>query len=1014
MLLHALAGFVLVPALARSWLPGRLAAVLNRPATIGAVSFNPYTLVLRVDRFEMREPDGKEVFVAWEQLTVDVEFRALLRGELHLREIGLAAPRVRLVVNRDGSLNVSDLLAGLTAGGNAAPTAALVPFQSLRLDRLQLTAAIIELQDDGPEPAFRSRLGPAGLTMTDFRTAGGSHAPYRFEAVTESGEKLSWSGWVQAAPFASGGELTLAGLVLEKYAPYYAERSSLEVQQGRLTVRGRYEIDLGENRRALRLHDGVLELRDLQVADRATGATVLELPAAEATGIAADGLNRTLAVQAIDLQAGRLRVTRGRDGTIDLVRWLVPAGTKYPLAAAGVTVAALQWNQGQIEIEDHVPISPVRLILPDVQVALQRFSLADNGEVPVTATLGWPGRGRVGLTGNFSPRTAVAELAIEADGLALPVLSPYLETAAMVRLTEGTGSFAGNAKMTPQEGRPAEFGVAGQLWLENVRLADTRLETELATFSDLVASGLQVEAGSGPNVRVDSLHLMNPRGVLVLDEGGAFNWAGLRRPKDDARAAPAAQVKISFSAGEPTMPPERRPFAIGHLVVADGAVDFADRSIGPNVRLKVDQLTGRFIRRGSAGAAGEVDLRGRIEGAPLRVTGALTPFGGEPSADLRATLEAFDLAGVRAYSAKYAGYDVANGNLTLAAQVRWDARRVAIDNRVTLDQFAFGAASNSPEATNLPLRLGVALLKDSQGRIQLDVPVQGSLDDPEFKIGWIAWKTVSGALARAAASPFAVLGALVGGGKGNGPSGGSELSTQEFAPGSAELTAANHAHLDALARALAARPALRLEIEGSADAATDGNELRIRKFAAWVRQAALDRRNREPEIPGLVRPAAGELTLTAAEYEATVKGIFDRQFPPGTALGTPLPPAPYVQPAPPKRGTGLFQRFLDVIFQTTEREQEAFQREQKRIQDEFLAAARSAVDQGLPLEVMTARLTAAQSVETEELAALAAARAAAVHAYLVERGRVAPGRLALVPPIAGGRESGARVRLNLR
>jgi hypothetical protein len=145
-------------------------------------------------------------------------------------------------------------------------------------------------------------------------------------------------------------------------------------------------------------------------------------------------------------------------------------------------------------------------------------------------------------------------------------------------------------------------------------------------------------------------------------------------------------------------------------------------------------------------------------------------------------------------------------------------------NVITLDRFTFGDQVESPTATHLPVRLAVAILKDRDGKIVLDVPVEGSLDDPKFRIHKVVIRVIQNILEKVATSPFSLLGALFGGG-------GEELGYQDFAPGGADLTPADQAKLNSLAKGLYARPALGLEISGSVDEAAD---------RAGLQRAALD------------------------------------------------------------------------------------------------------------------------------------------------------------------------------
>ena len=181
-----------------------------------------------------------------------------------------------------------------------------------------------------------------------------------------------------------------------------------------------------------------------------------------------------------------------------------------------------------------------------------------------------------------------------------------------------------------------------------------------------------------------------------------------------------------------------------------------------------------------------------------------------------------DLTPTSPYAGKYAGYGIAEGKLNLDLDYHLVGKKLISKNVITLDRFTFGDQVNSPDATHLPVRLAVAILKDRDGKIVLDVPIQGSLDDPKFRIGKVVSRAVVNILEKVATSPFSLLGAAFGGGE--------DLGWQDFAAGRAELTRRTDKNrLDTLVKALDARPALKLEISGSID--PDGDREGLQRAA---------------------------------------------------------------------------------------------------------------------------------------------------------------------------------------
>jgi hypothetical protein len=333
-----------------------------------------------------------------------------------------------------------------------------------------------------------------------------------------------------------------------------------------------------------------------------------------------------------------------------------------------------------------------------------------------------------------------------------------------------------------------------------------------------------------------------------------------------------------------------------------------------------------------------------------------------------------------------------------------DGAKIDSTNRVTLNQFNFGSATASKDATKLPVRLAVALLKDVNGQIYIDLPVQGRLDDPEFRIGKVVWHVIGNLLTRAAVSPFSLVGSMFGGG-------GEELAFQEFAPGSSELEKDDLQKLDTLAKVLANRPALTLAIAGGYDAAADAYALKHVRLDRLVRRQVWEARH--VTDPNILPP--DQLVITQEESAAMVKKLFDAKFPPGTRFGTPLPAAPQIAPPPPGPPPGFLKRLVDAFTLKKERDATASRKESERLSAEHEKAVTLAVANGLPLTEMTGRLAEAIEVTPDDLLALSASRAQRVREQLVNAGHIGADRLFLSKDSGpGGQSQGPRVRLSFQ
>lgn len=1018
--LFTVVGFFVLPPIVKSQLEQRLSAELGRRVTVEKVRVNPYALSLALENFAIRERDGTTTFLAWRRLYVNFDALSSLAGEWVLSDVTLDGFAARVEINSDQSLNFSDVLAKFAQPKGSVAPAPAKKERPVRVARLQVAGAKVDFLDSSRKQRFATTVGPLTFELTEFHTAGERGAPYWFAATTEAGEKLAWSGTLQAVPFRSVGELKLENIALPKYAPYYSDLMQADLSAGQLSVSGRYEINLAENQRVLKLSDGAVQLRGLQLLERANREKAVDLPALDVAGAEVDGLTQKIAVRSISLTGGQLRVRREKDGAINLLTMLRPAVAAPPPTTAAttaspaakqpdVTVGELALKDFQAELSDQAASRPAQLALKGIQVSVKKISLAEGAQLPVQVALEWAPRGAVKVTGTVGLNPIKADLQTDVTDLDFLPLSPYLEPFANVRLTQGALTASLATQLALPEGQPPAATIAGDLKIEKLGVVDGVRNEELVGLSALTLRGLRASTAPELSVALQEITVAGPYARLVVGPDKALNLATVF----PAVATPAP------AAGSGAVPPATRPapavpatpppkIEIGKVVITDGDYRFTDRSIEPNVSMAITQFGGTIAGLSSVNLAkADVDLKATVDGAgPVAIKGQLDPLGAKTLVDLKVDLKNVDLLPLSPYSGKFAGYELARGKLALDVKLSVDGKKIDAANVLTLNQFTFGSPVKSAEATSLPVRLGVALLKDMDGKIVIDVPVQGRTDDPNFRIGRVVLRVIVNLLTKAAVSPFALLGSAFGGG-------GDELAFQEFAPGSSALQTTELKKLQTMVTALTNRPGLSVGLEGGYDAAADAFALKQVKLTEQIRRAIWEKKHlADPNIP----PPA-QLSLSPEDIAATIKQLFDAKFPPGTQFGTPLPKAPAVV-APPPPPAGFFKRVIRAVTFQAKRDARAAQQENARRTAEHTQAVAAAVAAGMPVEDMRGRLAEAITVDDNDLRALAQARAQQVRDYFVTTGKIAPDRLFLAKATEAGDAAkvgkGPRVLLELQ
>jgi hypothetical protein len=245
---------------------------------------------------------------------------------------------------------------------------------------------------------------------------------------------------------------------------------------------------------------------------------------------------------------------------------------------------------------------------------------------------------------------------------------------------------------------------------------------------------------------------------------------------------------------------------IGTVTLINGTANYADLWIKPSFAISILSLHGAITGLSSdPKSRAKVKLDGKVDKySPLQIEGEANLLSAALYTDIKMSFKDLDLTVVNPYSGHFAGYKIDRGKLSVDVSYKIDQRKLNAAQHVVIDQLELGDRVESPDAVHLPFKIAVALLKDRHGVIDLDLPMTGSLDDPQFSIWPIVWKVLVNVIVKAATAPFALLGHLFGG--------GDHMNIVEFAPGSAELDQPAKDQLTSLVKGMKERPQLKLDV----------------------------------------------------------------------------------------------------------------------------------------------------------------------------------------------------------
>ncbi len=558
---------------------------------------------------------------------------------------------------------------------------------------------------------------------------------------------------------------------------------------------------------------------------------------------------------------------------VQLLDGRLGAQARVMLAGTQVSAQDLKVELANLSLRDEG-------VTPSIPIALGSLALtADHvalGSRPTAFTLkatGLQGGASLALRGTLVPQPLSVKTSVDLAGLDLTPFAPYAASSLNATVRSVSVAARGQAEFAAANGAtPMRAAWRGALDVNDLNLEDRVNQADFLNWKHLGLSGMDLSlAGERIGANLGDVVLEDFYGNVLLNAEGRLNVLDLVAEPGQA-AGSITQDTQTRARGPAAAPAARQARALPDIAVASvtlkrGRMTFNDRFVKPNYSAELSRIEGTVSGVSSTRPApARVNVGGRVYGsAPFSVSGSVQPFEKFLSLDLKASAKGVDLPRFTTYSAKYVGYPIKRGKLSLDVHYQIRNRELQGSNRLVLNQLTFGDKTDSADAIQLPVLLAVALLKDSQGNIDLDLPVSGSLDDPRFSVGGLVWRVVSNLLGKAIASPFRLLASAFGGG-------GEELSFIAFEPGSAELAGDARQRIDTLAKALNDRPALKLDVTGRADPATDESALRHAWLEAQMRQAKLRdtaSRTRTPDAASVRLSAEDRTRYLEKVYDAT-------------------------------------------------------------------------------------------------------------------------------------------------
>ena len=590
-----------------------------------------------------------------------------------------------------------------------------------------------------------------------------------------------------------------------------------------------------------------------------------------------------------------------------------PPVANAPAAAWRIALKQTTLDKFLLGFEDHQVQPPMALRLDPIHAQVKALDTGSSTPMQLDLKTTLASGGEFQVSGTAHATTGAADLQLTLNNIALAPVQGYLSKFAELQLASGTASSTGRLRYGDPQGAGAKLVFEGQMAVKQFQLEEVEPKRPFAGWASMGAD--EVRLTLTPNrLDVTELRIDQPSGRLIIAADQSVNLTDVLKKTESAtpNESPAATAE---SAQEIAF-----PVSIARIRVADGTLEFSDASLRPQFAARMHDLKGVVTGiSNDPNQSAKLQLDAQVDQyGSAKIGGQISLMSPEKLTEIDMAFRNLEMTSLSPYVVKFAGYRIAAGRLWLDLQYRVKDGKLLGENKVVLKQVALGEKVESPDALNLPLELAIAILADSDGVIDIGLPVRGDLNDPQFDYGTVIGKAIGNLLGGIVTAPFRALAALFGGGD-------KTLDTVIFEPGTATLAPPERQKLAAIARALKERPALQLVVPPTSSTTFDTpvlKSLTVRRDIVTAMGITLA----PGEDPGPVDVANARTqkaleavfstryapeVLTAVKARAVQAIAPPAEVPPATTdAATGAPTAPVAATQPP---TAFYQGLLDRL-----------------------------------------------------------------------------------------------------
>lgn len=798
-LFYLLGGFVLLPWLTQTQLPPLLKKQYNLNLSLGSVDFNPLTYELNLKEIVLQD-DQQEALISIKHLYLDYTPSTLFHKEITIATFNIEAPFIDIDFDQDGTLNFSKLFSTNKTSQATKEDNTTQGTLPLVIEHFSLFNATGKFTDAQPKTPFHLDFGPVNYTASNLHFSKDDLSIHALNIALDNQEKIKFVSSMSFNPIKLHGKLEIEDISLPLLWAYLLPTLPAKLSEGALFAQIPFTLNFSDSTPRLSIEKADITFDKLTFLDT-NEQKVITLPLLSLKEIDLKWPENTLAINALTLSKPFVSLTLGKEYVPNLLPLFTPPSTKVSKETSAeadspawaVSLERLNIDDASLELTD-LNVRTPKMLFSELFFEAKALSLDANKTIAYSLKSRLDKTSTIGLEGSVNALQGLLDTTLLLHALPLSKAQPYLAPYTTLQIEEGTLSSQSTLKLLFS--KTFDVKAKGDLVVENLALANAS-KKPLVAWKNLSLSDIDYDLGRS-SLHVKKIELNEPYINLDIKKDGSTNFSNLAKEQKNSK-------KSTTNKEESVM-----EIRIGESFLKQGRAHFKDASLPIPFATAIHHLNGTITALDTKNTKPSVlTLDGKVDKyGYANIQGSLLVFDIKDSANLKILFKNIDMPSLTPYSGKFIGYAIDKGKLSMDLSYKIKQGLMEGDNKINLDSLTLGEPIQSDEAINLPLHLAIALLKDAKGQIDINLPVTGNLNDPDFKYGALVWKAFGNLIGGIIASPFNLIGSILG-------IETESLKSIDFLAGSSELIVSEEEKMDQYKKILEQKPQLKLRINPS-------------------------------------------------------------------------------------------------------------------------------------------------------------------------------------------------------